>query len=133
MGREHGSEETTEIPLTTRAERHPFTFAAAFNTGSGVQVERMYEPEGVLVRPDGIAVTGAGRRAANEELLALGLPIEVRPRQVHVAGELALLIVDWVIAGDGVRVEGTATDVARRDAEGRWRYVIDNPFGVTAR
>ncbi|GAA2400924.1 hypothetical protein [Streptomyces coeruleofuscus] len=26
-------------------------------------------------------------------------------------------------------VEGTATNVARRGSDGRWRYVIDNPFG----
>ncbi|MFI7698427.1 hypothetical protein [Nonomuraea sp. NPDC049480] len=42
---------------------------------------------------------------------------------------------DWVIRGtdgDGqpVHIEGTATDVARRGEDGRWRYVIDNPFGV---
>lgn len=39
---------------------------------------------------------------------------------------IALLIVGWTI-GD---VTGTATDVARRAADGRWRYVIDNPFGT---
>lgn len=63
------------------------------------------------------------------------MPISVTPRHTYVAGDLALLIVDWVIDGtgpDGARVhlEGTATDVARRGADGCWRYVIDNPFGT---
>jgi hypothetical protein len=29
-----------------------------------------------------------------------------------------------------VDLHGTATDVARRGADGAWRYVIDNPFGT---
>ncbi|MER5497900.1 hypothetical protein ABT096_11935 [Streptomyces sp. NPDC002561] len=57
------------------------------------------------------------------------------PRHTYVVGDLALLIVDFVIAGTAahggeVRVEGTATDVARRGADGYWRYAIDNPFGA---
>lgn len=51
------------------------------------------------------------------------------------AASAALLIVDWSIEGtgsdgNGVDFEGTAADVARRGADGRWRYVIDNPFGT---
>ncbi|MDX8055433.1 hypothetical protein SK571_39175 [Lentzea sp. BCCO 10_0798] len=51
----------------------------------------------------------------------------LRPRHVYAHDGIALLIVDWTI-GD---VHGTATDVAREGADGRWRYVIDNPFGVS--
>ncbi|GAA2416557.1 hypothetical protein GCM10010420_53480 [Streptomyces glaucosporus] len=72
---------------------------------------------------------------AQTALLGLGLPVTVRPRHTYVAGDIALLIVDWAIEGTGpegerVHVEGTATDVARRGADGLWRYVIDNPFGA---
>ncbi|EFL19641.1 predicted protein [Streptomyces sp. C] len=40
----------------------------------------------------------------------------------------------WRTGRDGVpvHVEGTATDVARRGPDGRWRYAIDNPFGPGA-
>ncbi|WP_346655825.1 DUF4440 domain-containing protein [Streptomyces sp. RFCAC02] len=83
----------------------------------------------------GRAVTGGELDRANREMLGLGLPITVRPRHTYVAGDIALLIVDWSIAGrdragNAVRVEGTATDVARRGPDGLWRYVIDNPFGT---
>ncbi|WP_199725656.1 hypothetical protein [Nocardiopsis sp. Huas11] len=42
---------------------------------------------------------------------------------------------DWTIAGtdrDGraVHIAGTATDVARRGPDLRWRYAIDTPFGT---
>ncbi len=70
--------------------------------------------------------------AQNAPFLALGLPLSVRTRQVHVAGDgdVALLVVDWEIGGE---VRATATDVARRGADGYWRYVIDSPFGAAPR
>ena len=120
---------------TTEAARHPAAFAAAFGSGDPAAVEAMYEPTALLVPRPGSPVTGPHRAAANERFLALGLPIQVRPRHVYTAGDIALMIVDWTIAGAGpdggpVHIEGTATDVARRGEDGTWRYVIDNPFGV---
>lgn len=109
--------------------------AAAFNTGDPDAVERVYEPAGVLVGAPGQPVTGEARREVNARMTALGLPIEVRPRHVYVADDVALLIVDWTIAGTGpdgevVDIQGTATDVARRGDDGVWRCIIDNPFGT---
>nr|WP_186319266.1 DUF4440 domain-containing protein [Streptomyces sp. SAJ15] len=112
-------------------------FAAAFNSGSPEELARVYADGAVFVPRPGESVTGPELRAANAEFQALGLPISVRPRHTYVADDIALLIVDWVIDGhrpDGehVRLEGTATDVARRGPDGRWRYVIDNPFGTAS-
>ncbi|WP_430497048.1 YybH family protein [Micromonospora trifolii] len=125
----------TSVPLSDSAAQHPSVFAHAFNSGNVAAVEQVYEPEGLLVAVPGQPVTGAARIAANQRFLDLGIPIEVRPRHVYVADDVALLIVDWTIDGtdrDGrpVHIEGTATDVARRGPDGRWRYIIDNPFGT---
>ncbi|MER6945815.1 DUF4440 domain-containing protein [Nonomuraea sp. NPDC000554] len=105
------------------------------NSGDPDAIDRAYEDEGVLVPVPGHPVTGAARFAANEHLQSLGLPIEARPRHAYVAGDIALLIVDWSIRGtarDGSAVDmsGTATDVVRRGSDGQWRYVIDNPHGT---
>lgn len=115
--------------------QHPLVFAEAFNSGSVAQVERVYEPNALLVPTPGTPVTGPERVAANQRVLDLGLPITVRPRHVYVADDIALLIVDWTIegtdpSGTPVNVHATATDVARRGGDGRWRYVIDNPYGT---
>ncbi|MER6143781.1 DUF4440 domain-containing protein [Streptomyces sparsogenes] len=123
------------FPLATRAEEHPYAFARAFNTFDPDVLDRVYEPDAVFVPRPGESVTGADRRRANGAFLASRVPIRVAPRRVYVTGDTALLIVDWVIDGiaaDGRHVhhEGTATDVARRGADGYWRYVIDNPFGL---
>ncbi|MEU9374188.1 DUF4440 domain-containing protein [Streptomyces sp. NPDC048255] len=118
--------------------QHPSVFEAAFNSGSAEAVAAVYEHGAVFVPRAGEPVGGAELRAANAGFQALGLPISVRPRHTYVAGDIALLIVDWVIDGKGpdgghVHIEGTATDVARRGADGLWRYVIDNPFGTADR
>jgi ketosteroid isomerase-like protein len=54
----------------------------------------------------------------------------VTTRHVYVAGDVALLIVDWSMKSASLDLSGTATDVARRGADGVWRYAIDNPFGT---
>lgn len=101
----------------------PHEFAAAFNTFDLAAVERHYEPGGIFVPRPGQQTTPAG----NQAMLDRGEDLVVRPRHVYEAGDLALLIVDWTIGS----LSGTATDVARREPTGRWRYVIDNPFGTS--
>ncbi|MFF1903517.1 YybH family protein [Kitasatospora sp. NPDC058218] len=128
----------TTLPLTTEVEQHPAVFAAAFNSGDLAAVEQVYAPGAVFVPAPGSPVTGPELTRASADFLALGLPITVRPRHTYVADDIALLIVDWTIDGPGpdgthLHLEGTATDVARRDPDGTWRYVIDNPFGVATR
>ncbi|MFJ8976190.1 YybH family protein [Streptomyces sp. NPDC102282] len=105
----------------------PAAFAERFNDGDARAVQELYEAEAAFVPESGVAVHGTGDIARqNAPFLGLGLPISVRPRHVHVADDIALLIVDWEIEGT---VSGTATDVARRGVDGYWRYVIDSPFG----
>ncbi|MEV5710545.1 DUF4440 domain-containing protein [Actinoallomurus sp. NPDC052274] len=121
--------------LAERPEDVPLVFAERFNSGDPDAVAEVYETGAVFVPESGAPVTGAEVHAANARFLALGLPITVRPRHVHTTGDLALLIVDWTIEGTDpggrpVRIEGTATDVARRGPDGHWRYAIDSPFGV---
>jgi uncharacterized protein (TIGR02246 family) len=106
-------------------------YEAAFAAGSAAQLDRCYEPDGVLIPSPGKPVTGAAQRiAAHEHLLSFGLPMTVRTRHVYVAGDVALLIVDWSMTGTNLDLSGTATDVARRGADGVWRYAVDNPFGT---
>ncbi|MER5738643.1 MULTISPECIES: DUF4440 domain-containing protein [unclassified Streptomyces] len=120
----------------TRPEDVPAVFAARFNSGDPAALAGLYEEGAVLAAgPDGDPLAGPALHAANARLQALGVPIAVRPRRVYATGDLALLLVDWLIEGTGpdgrpVRVGGTATDVVRRGADGRWRYAVDNPFGT---
>lgn len=48
-------------------------------------------------------------------------------------GELALLRADWhVIARDGsIMMTGSSAEIIRRQADGRWLYVIDHAMGAS--
>jgi ketosteroid isomerase-like protein len=125
----------TDASLVTDPADLPATFARAFNAGDLAAVDRLFEPDAVRVLTPGVVVTGDGRRGATSSFLQLGIPIVLSLRHTYVCGDLALLIGDYLIDGvrpDGehVHFEGTATDVARRGADGHWRYVIDNPPGT---
>lgn len=124
------------MPLADNPSDHVATYSATFARGSAEQLDRHYEPDAVLVPRPGCPVTGAARLAAHDHLLGFGVTLDARTRHLYVAGDIALLIVDWSMRGtdprDGSPIDfhGTATDVARRGSDGRWRYVIDNPFGT---
>ncbi|WP_020669521.1 YybH family protein [Amycolatopsis nigrescens] len=127
---EHDDQTTGPDPA-----EHVHAFVAAFNAADLTAIERGYEDGAVLVPSPGHPVTGQVRSAATQHLLGFGLPIDARLRHSYVVGDLALIIVDWSIKGttaDGIEVDldGTSSDVLRRDDDGRWRCAIDNPFGT---
>ncbi|MFE1950028.1 YybH family protein [Streptomyces sp. NPDC059524] len=126
---------TVDAGLPSEAAELPALFMAVFNAGDAQGLSRLYREDAVLVPDPGHPVTGEGLLAANGRFLGYGLPIDIRLRHTYVAGDTALLVADWKLCGvatDGETVDlgGTATDVAQRGADGRWRYVIDNPFGT---
>ncbi|UNK72070.1 nuclear transport factor 2 family protein [Microbacterium sp. H1-D42] len=74
-------------------------------------------------------------RGALTQFLSLNLPITMTVRHVFQTGDTGLAIADWTITGTGpdgsqIALAGTTADVAIRDDEHGWRYVIDNPFGT---
>ncbi|MFC4060331.1 YybH family protein [Planomonospora corallina] len=83
--------------LPDSPEELPAAFVAAFNSGAPERLDRLYEDAGVLVPRPGHPVTGEGKAAANQHLLSFGLPIEARLRHSYVAGDIALLVIDWSI------------------------------------
>lgn len=110
-------------------------FAEAFNAGDADALLALYEPEACLVPQPGELARGTDAlRAAAGAFLALQGRIELRTRRVLQVGDLALLYGQWTIRGTGadgqaVELAGRDVEVVRRQADGTWRYVIDDPFG----
>lgn len=114
---------------------HVDRYLAAFGTASVDALDQLYEPHALVIAAPGHPMAGAQRGIALKHLLGFGVPIEATVRHVYAVDDVALLIVDWRLEGPGpdgrpIKLAGTATDVARRGADGRWRYLIDNPFGT---
>jgi hypothetical protein len=47
-------------------------------------------------------------------------------------GDLALLSCSWAGTIGGQHMAGVTAEVARRQAEGGWAFLIDNPFAAPA-
>jgi ketosteroid isomerase-like protein len=122
------------MAVKTPADMH-FEFARAFNSGEASAVLALYEPEACLAAQPGQTVHGQqALREALAEFLALKGRISITTRSIIEAGDLALLYGDWSLVGTGadgspVSMSGRNNEVARRQSDGSWLMVIDNPFG----
>jgi len=106
----------------------PLVFERHFNAGdvAGLMAD-YYAPSATYAPLPGEVVWGEGVEPAIASLVELGHEMDVTVRNVLRSGDVALLVVDWVIPAIGFT--GTATDVAQLQPDGSWKCVIDNPHG----
>jgi ketosteroid isomerase-like protein len=76
-------------------------------------------------------------RAALQAFLALKGHITLDTKLVVTVSDLAYLSNTWSLSGTGpdgnpVTLGATTAEVARRQADGTWRYAIDNAWGDQA-
>jgi uncharacterized protein (TIGR02246 family) len=96
-----------------------------------------YEPDAVMIaQPGNIARGRDAIRAALAGFISLKPSLKSQAHQVVEAGNIALYCSRWTLIGtspDGKRVEmnGTSSDVLRRQADGRWLVAVDNPWGTS--
>jgi uncharacterized protein (TIGR02246 family) len=119
------------MPAYSPAEIHTL-FAHAFNLGDVEALAALYEPSAVLV-VDGNEVMGRESiRKAFESLVAPGGRMTLETRAVT-ASHLGLAVLHgaWVIESP-TRSEiarcGLSTEVVRKQPDGTWLFVIDNPY-----
>ena len=109
---------------------------AAINAGDVDSAVRCYKPGAALVSEPGTTVVGT--EAIREVLtgfMAIKPKMTIEVPLVIESGDTALLHAKWTTVGtdaDGNQVDfaGQATEVVRRQADGTWLFVIDNPYGV---
>jgi ketosteroid isomerase-like protein len=110
-------------------------FAKFFNAGDleGL-LGGLYEPDAVLVPEPGAAIA-AGHEAIREALqafLAMGATMRIIADVAWVNGDIGLTHSSWRLdLPDAEPMEGTTAEVVRRQPDGSWKYVIDNPWGAT--
>jgi uncharacterized protein (TIGR02246 family) len=106
------------------------------NTGSLEALMTLYEPEAAFApQPGSLAHGFAGVRESLAAFIAMKGTLDLEVTRVLEAGGLALVARVWSLAGtapDGspVTLTGHNADVLRRQADGSWRFVIDNPWGT---
>ena len=117
-------------------EEVPRLWAETFSAGDLDALVALYEEhDAMLVPQPGEAVTGIdGIREALSAFLSLQPTFNLEVRKVLQTGDIALSFADWTLSGtgpDGEAIEMAAqtSDVLRRQPDGSWRIVIDNPYG----
>jgi uncharacterized protein (TIGR02246 family) len=122
------------MPATTPAQIHRM-FETAFNAADIDGLMALYEPDAALVPQPGTVARGAGEvREALQRYLALQGRITLDTKLVVEVGDLAYLSNTWSLDGTGpdgqpLTLGATTAEVARRQEDGSWRYVVDNAWG----
>ena len=110
-------------------------FAEGVNAGDADAVVALYEEGACFVQREGVAIGPTAIRPVIVRMLAAKPRLTCNVRTVLRAGEdLALLYNDWSLSSagpDGQTVErtGKALELVRRQPDGTWRFVIDDPYG----
>jgi uncharacterized protein (TIGR02246 family) len=107
----------------------------AFQKGDITAVLKTYEPGAVVVGEPGKPLQGeAALRQMFAGFVALKPRFTYGGHDVVQAGDIALHIAPWQMVGvdpEGKPVQGQGLSVAvlRKQPDGRWLMVIDQPFG----
>lgn len=96
-----------------------------------------------LYEADACFATQPGQLAKSPESISQSLrnfinmngKLDLKVKRVLQASDLALVITEWSFSGTGpdgkpVNMAARSSDVLRQQANGAWRFVIDNPWGT---
>ena len=111
-------------------------FASIMNAGDLDGLVDLYEPQATLTPQPGTVVMGA--RAIREALggfMAAKPKITLTSKVLAQTGDIALTTSKWDLSGTGadgkpMKMSGQGVEVARRQPDGTWRFVIDSPWGL---
>ncbi|HVP54146.1 MAG TPA: nuclear transport factor 2 family protein [Candidatus Eisenbacteria bacterium] len=103
-------------------------FLDAFNRGDVEALICLYEPHAILVTGDGSAVGHDAIRAAFRRFVSGGGRMQMVTRAIVDSGDgLAVLHGSWSLESGQDTISGLSTEVVRRQPDGSWLYVVDEP------
>ncbi|HEX9810591.1 MAG TPA: DUF4440 domain-containing protein [Burkholderiales bacterium] len=111
-------------------------FVEALNAGSVEALLELYEPNVKYVIRSGKIIEGrAAVRETLERLVAAKGTIQIDNTYCLISDNIALVRAQWSFTGIGqdrkpIESRGNSAEVLQRGADGRWRYLIDHPFGA---
>jgi uncharacterized protein (TIGR02246 family) len=121
---------------TATPEQVLATIVDGINSGDLAMLTPLYERDAAFAtEPGGLAHGAAGIRDALAGFISMQGVLDLRVTRVLEVDDLALVTGVWSFDGTGpdgepVRLEASNADVLRRQADGTWRFVIDNPWGT---
>ena len=133
------SDVTLEVqagPSTATPEQVLESIVRGINSGDLDSLMPLYESEAAFVPEPGVLAHGApGVSEALSGFISMNGTLDLEVTRVLEVDDLALVIGVWSFDGTGpdgepVHLEARNADVLRRQEDGTWRFVIDNPWGT---
>lgn len=117
------------MPVARSPEEIHALIEAAFNAQDLEAFSALHEPDAAaLVPPDGARVCGREAiTAAVRPMISRGPDARIEFVAKLERDGLALTHARWRLAFDGAVMTGRGTVVSRRQPDGRWLIVLDNP------
>ena len=112
------------------------SIVTGINSGNLESLMPLYENEAAFATQPGSLAPGApGVRDALNGFISMKGKLDLDVTRVLEVDDLALVIGEWSFNGTGpdgepVQLEAKNADVLRRQTDGSWRFVIDNPWGT---
>jgi ketosteroid isomerase-like protein len=125
-----------DYPSTATPERVLEAIVTGINSGDLDSLMGLYESEAAFaIEPGQLAVGEPGIRGALTGFISMNGKLDLQVTRVLEVDDLALVTGVWSFDGTGpdgeaVRLEAQNADVLRRQPDGTWRFVIDNPWGT---
>ena len=130
------SDVTLERIGTATPEQVLASIVSGINSGDLESLMPLYESDAAFATEPGSLAHGApGVSGALTGFISMNGELDLEVTRVLEAGDLALVIGVWSFNGTGpdgepVRLAARNADVLRRQGDGTWRFVIDNPWGT---
>ena len=108
----------------------------AMNTWDLESAMALFEPDAAFVIKPGIVVNGAsGTRQALEGFIGLKPVLTIEAQQLIQTGDVAQYCARWSLTGvdptgTAVKLGGRSSSILRRQSDGRWLFLVDNPWGT---
>ena len=110
-------------------------FGEALNSGNLEGLAALYESDASFNPEPGQEVHGKEAiRRALEGFLAMNPSITLNTKVLAQTADVTLCTADWHLTGTGpdgpLELNGQSVEVARKQSDGSWLFIIDNPFGL---